>query len=242
MIGLVIDFETTGLDTNTAEITEVGHLLFCMRTFDPIDMGSFLVIPQSKESLEETIDIHGISWDWVSKYGVSDLGVILRLKDYFKESDYIVAHNGIAYDKPVLFNHINRVNKKYNAFVESCDEIIGKWWLDTMIDIDYPSHMKSKKLTYLAAEHGFINPFPHRALSDCLTTLNVLKNYDIEEVIANSKIPLLKVRALVEYQDRELAKAEGFHWDSENKIWHKTMRENEIKNYTFPIAKTIIPR
>jgi hypothetical protein len=102
-----------------------------------------------------------------------------------------------------------------------------------MADIDYPPHIGSRRLSYIAADHGFVNPFSHRALFDVMTMLNVLSAYELPKVIENALCPKIEIMAHVLYENREKAKKLGYRW--ENRLWSKVIRENRF-NYEEELA------
>jgi len=79
-----------------------------------------------------------------------------------------------------------------------------------VVDVPSPPQITTRKLAHLAAEHGFLNPFAHRAVFDVLTMLKILSCYPIENVIISSNQPLMKLVALVAFDGRYKAKARGF--------------------------------
>jgi len=137
---------------------------------------------------------------------------------------WICAHNANKFDKPFLINEAER-HCKANPF--------NRPWIDTRTDLPLPPHIKSKKLIHLAAEHDFLNPFTHRAVFDVLTMFKIMSNYPIEKIIERAKSPLIKITALVSYQQKELAKDEGFYWNSEQRVWEKELKEMDLKKYPF---------
>jgi DNA polymerase-3 subunit epsilon len=130
-----------------------------------------------------------------------------------------VAHNGLAFDRQVL----KAWAEKYGL-----DWQPDKLWIDTKTDIEIPSR-NSTRLVYLAADHGFLNPFPHRAMFDVMTMMTILSRYDLDKVIEVAKSPTLTLRAMVSYDDRELAKARGYHWQSETKQWTMNVKECNLE-------------
>jgi hypothetical protein len=142
-----------------------------------------------------------------------------------------VAHNGNLFDKPLLEAGMKR---------QGLDFMLRPW-IDTKTDIEYPEEIKTTKLKYLACEHGFVNPFSHRAVFDVLTMLTVLSRYDIQEVIALSQQPAVRLQAvcLPPWTDggksTGIAKSLGFHWNGETKQWlmeSKGKRVDKLLNDT----------
>ena len=53
--------------------------------------------------------------------------------------------------------------------------------------------------------------------------------YDLDTIIKRSQIPNVEVRAVVDYNDRLLAKERGYYWKSELKQWCKPMKADEVQ-------------
>ena len=85
----------------------------------------------------------------------------------------------------------------------------------------------TNNLNYLAADHGFINPFAHRAIFDVLTMFKVLENYDLNKIVENSKEEKVNLIAQVSYSERNKAKALGYKWIDGS--WKKTVRNSQIE-------------
>ena len=94
-------------------------------------------------------------------------------------------------------------------------DAVKRPWIDTCTDVPYPPSVGSRTLRYLAADHLFINPFPHRAIFDVMTMLTVLSHYNVEEIAVLAKSPVIHVQAKVGYDEREKAKARGYMWEGQ---------------------------
>ena len=217
---LFVDFESTWtkpVDPEQALITEIGAVLFDWSSKKPLSIYSELVYSEDHpKSPPELVELTGITDAMLEDYGVPVGMALYKLLNLIERADFIVAHNGTGFDKPLLKAECGRHGM---PFPETP-------WIDTRTDIPFPKRIGARKLSYLAAEHGFLNPFAHRAVFDCLTTAEVLKPYDILEVIELSKQPLIHAVAKVSYQDRALAKEAGYYWDGEKKNWFRPMKES----------------
>lgn len=230
---LSLDFETTWtnpVDVSKARITEVGAVLFDWESKKPLEIFSqFLHDNTYPESPPELVALTGITDEMLKEFGLPPIAQLDYLTHLMAKADYIVAHNGAGFDRPLLGHELARENMIMPETL----------WLDTRMDILYPSHIKSRKLVYLAAEHGFLNPFAHRAIFDCLTTFEILKRYPIEDTIALAKQPMVWAIARVSFQQKHLAKDAGYYWDGERKLWFKPMKEslfmNEKENQPFVV-------
>jgi len=215
MIICGIDLETTGLDSKTDLVTEVGAVLWDTDLNRPVKFFNKL-IKIDRPLTQEIIDLTGIDDDLLSKYGEDPKTVWAELLEFQKPADYLLAHNA-PFDR---------------GFIEQHGFKIDKPWIDSCVDVSYPKEIQTRKLTYLAAEFGFVNPFSHRALTDVLTMLQLCSNFDWNETIENAKTPNAVMRAMVTFQDNKLAKNAGYRWDGEKKFWVKTVKENKINEET----------
>lgn len=219
---LGLDFETTGLDTATARITEVGAALWDVPTKRPlVTIGAFLHDPTYPPQSDDIIRLTGITDAMLLEFG-TEPGANLRWLDGFcakHEVQYICAHNGENFDKPLLMSELAR-----HSVETRCLRTLP--WIDTRTDIPFPTEPDSRKLNHLAMDAGFINPFAHRAVFDVLTMLRVLSNYDINHVLEYQSIPFVVCRANVAYADRDKAKAQRYSWE---KIGEKTYPKYWVK-------------
>jgi DNA polymerase-3 subunit epsilon len=226
MLLLGIDLETTGLDINTCQIIEIGLVLWHVDidTHSPKIVESFFV--KGAESLsDEIVALTGISLDDLEDFGSCPKYVFHRVQSLIKTCNYVVAHNGNNFDKPILKRVMDSLGLEW----------IDRLWLDTSEDIDFSDKVKTKKLTYLAAEHGFLNPFAHRAVFDVLTMFRVLEKYNLSRIIDNAKSERVELCAEVEKPwidsgaSSSLAKSMGFYWDGSKKLWIKKVRKNQLE-------------
>lgn len=222
MLLLGFDLETTWLDPidpSEMRIIEIGAVLYDTARSMPVDMMNVLVKVDEELFTPDIEKLTGISKLDLIKHGILCDSALSQLNYMMDHCDYVVAHNGNKFDKIVYEAECER-----NGI-----DIIPRPWIDTRIDVVYPDHVKSRKLSYLAADHGFANPYSHRALFDVLTMMKVLENYDIDEVIARSKEKTFLVTANVSFQDKQQAKDRGYFWNGEDKKWQKEMKESELK-------------
>jgi DNA polymerase III subunit epsilon len=219
-----LDLESTGLDTENDEIIELGAVLWDTESSIPCGLFSVLVKPDKPISPEIT-KITGLTNEILAKYALPKTVAYMDFSEFAKEAECFVAHNGNMFDKPMLASNLKRTP---GLSIE-----VKGHWIDTSCDVPYPEKIKTRNLVHLAAEHGFLNPFAHRALFDVLTMLKVLSFYDFGKVLALSKEPSFVIQAQCEkpWEDggksTEEAKANGFRWDGKSKRWLKTIRESQ---------------
>lgn len=213
-----VDFEATGIDPKEARIIEYAAMLWDTELKQPLAITTNLV-DIAVEIPKEVTEITGITLEMISEFGVDSASVFRELAFLFGEASYVVAHNGLGYDKILL-----EAEQERSEFIPT-----EKPWIDTMFDLPIPAHIKDRKLTHLAAAHEFINPMPHRAIADVFTMQKIFSKYDLVEILKISATPMVTVRALVGFDKKELAKKRGYHWDGDKKIWTKRMREFYLK-------------
>lgn len=225
---LGLDIETTGLEVDEHNITEIAYVLKEIGKPRPIMMETHLIWEDYyKEPSEENVAITGITPELLKEQGVTLEYAVRKLNAALRfEVDYIVAHNGENFDKPFLFKKMKERELGYNKRIYDIP------WLDTKNDIDYPFH--TKKLKYLAAEYNIHNFHDHMALFDVLTMLAIFEKQDIPRVIERSKSPWITVKALVDYDNRQRAKRKYFMWEACGdkvfpKSWVKRIKECDFE-------------
>lgn len=210
---LGIDVETTGLDRENDEIIELGAVLWDWEKQKPIWMINHLMKPEG-ELREEITKITGIEKEDF-KYSMDPKVVEAQLHIMMLDCDYIMAHNA-PFDRAFVERIFSYPDLK---------EWAPKPWLDTKADIEYDEiKHKHNNLVTLAATHGFLNPFAHRAVFDVLTMLMVAKNYDIKEMANRAASPAIRAVASVTFGQKDLAKEAGFMWEPKKKYWFKDLK------------------
>ena len=220
MIVAGIDFETTSVDPHTCHPTEVALILWEAQTNTIIEPMSFLLqLPAEVEVTNEHIT--GISKRLVQNYGYRWNEAQEYILQRLAYADYFMAHN-VEFDRTILKRMVNWENHYGEKPFDDSH------WIDTMTDVPYPEGIKTRALTYLAAEHGFVNPFPHRALFDVMTMIKIAGMYDLAEILKYANSPNIWLRASVSFEDKQLAKDRYFKWDPTNKLWVKKVKEMNI--------------
>lgn len=224
MLLLGVDVETTGLDTANDRIIELGAVLWSVEEKKPLVLYSDLIFVGDREVPAVIESLTGISDGHVKKYGMPLQYVLGRFNYLAQQADFIVAHNGTNFDKPIL----------EAEYARACFPFPKAPWIDTSVDVPYPEKTGTRKLTYLAAEHGFLNPFAHRAIFDVLTMTAVLSRYDAEEVARISKEPSVTLTAMTRPpwvdggKSNDAAKAKGYRWNGADKKWQKTVKRSQV--------------
>jgi DNA polymerase-3 subunit epsilon len=222
MLVLGLDFESTGVDVKTARVIEIGAVLWETDLKMPVAMLSDFVYADDydAEAIKKSGDeSHGIPLEVLQQRGIEPRTAFSLLLSFMEQAQYVVGHNVREYDFPLLSEELGRAG----LAVPKCKLI------DTMGDLPFPKNIKGRGLEYLSAKHGFVNPFPHRAVTDVLSTLKLFSMYEFSEVEKIAKAPNITIRAKVSFDHKEKAKARGYRWDGDKKIWVKTIKDFQLE-------------
>lgn len=220
---IVLDLETTGLDLENDKVTELGYALYEAGKPAPLYMASHF-IKQEAPLTDEIIQITGITDDMLQEFGREPQVVFEEFLDLVHKAriEFFAGHNALGFDGPFLGNELKRHNLKLPELP----------WLDTKIDLPLSYSPKSTSLSYMAADHGFLNPFAHRALFDSLTCGVLISRYQVDKIVPIINSPVVEIRAVVSYDNRQKASKRGFYWDRDRKFWVKKVRECSLEKET----------
>ncbi|MDQ7005544.1 MAG: 3'-5' exonuclease [Ghiorsea sp.] len=158
-LGIVLDTETTGLDTKKDKIIELGFIAF------EYDAGSgsihrilhrFVGFEDPQEALSDIVkQLTGIHDDMLTGQTLDEKNIMVWLG----KADLIIAHNA-GFDRPMLERRFPQVSDKN--------------WACTLNDINWQDeNIASLKLDYIAYKLGYFFE-GHRAVNDAEATLHML--------------------------------------------------------------------
>lgn len=207
----IIDAETTGTDPNKDGVIEVAAILYSLDYAAVVHSASALLY--CRENPAEPINgirVPELALSLPSDYDM--LAVVDRIAIMMKTGIAVVAHNA-EFDR---------------SFIARCegDPGFSVPWVCSMKHIDWPKQAPDRKLTSIALAHGVPILSAHRAMSDCDTLARLFTRVhemgtDLNELMRLAMRPRVIVRALVSYDDRQLAKDAGFDWNGDTKQWTK---------------------
>jgi DNA polymerase-3 subunit epsilon len=262
---LGLDIETGGNFADPIEknfITEIGVVLWDTVLQQPVKMFS-AIIKDGPESSPEAVDYTGITNEMRQAYGVGLNETLFKVLELMKEADYIMAHNGETFDKPIILTAIEKIlleGKNNSTFPKNI-------WIDSLIDIEYAKKYTNNNLTYLKGAKELTYP-GHRAIFDVIAMLQI--NLTIREIddikcdhlreqyaklqqtciednvcqmVNSANSPMVTVRACVTFQDlegREAAKKEKFHWDGNAKLWTRQIRKSKLDKVAWPFIWQVL--
>jgi DNA polymerase III epsilon subunit-like protein len=212
---LSFDVESTGLNVHTDRVIEVGAILYSTGQKKCLESAGYLVKSDVPVS-EEITKLTGISQAAVNKFGYESEDALETVLQMASLSDAFIGQNVLRFDKRVLEEWAKRHGKT----------VPEKLWIDTRTDLP---GIEGKHLGYMAADAGFLNMFPHSALSDCQTVLKLVEPLDINAVIERAKSPLLILRAHVSFQENQLAKKRKYTWFPAKKYWVKVIKQQDLE-------------
>ncbi|MDQ6954818.1 MAG: 3'-5' exonuclease [Mariprofundaceae bacterium] len=204
-IGLVIDTETTGVDTSKDKIIELGFVAFeydagsgniyrILHTYDGFE--------DPQEPLSEVIKtLTGIDDDMLKDQHLDDA----EINDWLKKSSVVIAHNA-SFDRAMLERRLPAVEDTA--------------WACTFADIDLQAEgIGSRKLDYIAYQLGYFFD-GHRAVNDAQATLHLLsyalpvsKKLAMAELLASAREKRLRIFAIAApFDKKDVLKGRGYRW------------------------------
>jgi DNA polymerase-3 subunit epsilon len=223
---LIVDLETTGLDPIQDQVIELGAILYSVPHCCTLQQFSTL-FPVATNAAEK---INRISVE--ASQIIKDIEIpLLQFELWVTQADYLVAHNA-DFDRK-WFGHCGLPT-------------VDKPWLCTYQDFIWDKNHKPASLINTALNHGIGVSHAHRALTDCQLIAAIFDRVGaefngigtfLERAIKRSKEPPIIVVANVSYDDRELAKKQGFIWNKYiERKWAKQIKRSDflIERETYP--------
>lgn len=204
---LIVDTETTDLDH--AEVCEMAATLYSTKPRGAIASVSTLLALNGEN---KAVEINGISNELAWKSQPVFREMIGAIKKLIGHADYAVAFNA-EFDRPYW--------EKLNPEIP---------WFCAMRDFDWEYHKERFTLIELALWLGIGVGTAHRAGDDVrllVECFNRCSHFDerLEQAIIRSQSPQIELKAIISYDNRQLAKDAGFQWDGDRRIWIKKVRE-----------------
>ena len=214
-IGIILDFETTGLDPAKDEIIEVAMVKFRYSEMDEVTgvSGIFQSFNEPSISIPTLVtDLTGITFEMVAGHRIDRAA----LDAFVADANIVIAHNA-AFDR---------------KFAERLLPIFEhKHWACTQTEIDWRKYgFGSAKLGYLLADIGYFHN-AHRAIDDCHALIEILAHplaataqSAFAELIECARRTTVRVWAQRSPFDlKDMLKARGYRWndgsDGRPKSW-----------------------
>lgn len=211
---VILDTETTGLNSASDKIIELGMIAFefcpttgkayqVLGTFNELEDPGFPIPPESTK-------VHGIDDAMVSGKFIDEA----KLCSFLDGVRLIIAHNA-KFDRP---------------FVESRFPMFKDYaWACSLSQIPWSEEgISSAKQEFLAYSFGF-HYEGHRASNDCEALLEILQqNFPESGALVMKRLieSLVSKEVIVSplnspYESKDQLKARGYRWSAERKLWSK---------------------
>jgi DNA polymerase-3 subunit epsilon len=208
---IVLDTETTGLDSKGESIIELAMLSVLVDAVSGLPVGPVSIYESfedpGKPIPPQITEITGIDDAMVQGQRIDDAAVNAMVQ----EADLVVAHNA-GFDRPF-------VEARFPVFA-------SKAWGCSFQGIDWKKEGSgSAKLEFLASERGWFYD-AHRAQVDCHALLQVLASplangqTGLSRLLAGAGQTRYKLRATgAPFEAKDKLKARGYRWDGEGRVW-----------------------
>lgn len=225
MILLSLDFETTGVDPANDRVIEVGAVLWSTGQHRVLESAGFLVKSDVPISQEITT-ITGIHPAAVERFGYDSHTALENILAMTELAESFLGQNIVRFDHKVLLNWMVRERVPNQL----SDKIRQKLVIDTFTDLP---GQEGRKLQYMLvdAPRPSINPFPHSALTDALSTLVLVDQFDLDKVVERAKSPMVVVQSLHPRDRNEDAKKalRPLIWNNLRKLWWKPLKAMDFQ-------------
>ncbi|MEB3826425.1 3'-5' exonuclease [Phormidium sp. CCY1219] len=229
---LIVDTETTDLDIQRGQVIEVGAILYSVKhrtalqecsTLIPADSNPAAHINRIKETALRNITVE-----------LTHRGLAM-LTDMAREAELVVAHNA-QFDKKwfgLPKNDEIPIPTLFNANGQPLS------WVCTCHDFEWPKQTRpGQSLVHLALAHDIGVSTAHRALTDCQLIAALFDRMEnLEEMFERALRPKARFKAVVSYDDRNLAKQAGFQWFDERKSWERIMAVEDSQRLPFGVQQ-----
>lgn len=221
---LIVDVETTGLDPKTDRIVEVGAVLYSVQHRCIVEQWASLVDTGSPNTAEA---INRIPSSALVGAPLLD-EVLQRLNGH------------LGYPNRILMAHRAEFDR---SFLDASGfDSMDTPWVCSKFDVEWPLSKPGASCVEMALAHGVPVVSAHRALTDCMLIAKTLEavqalGHDLPAMLARAMRPKAMFRANVSYDDRELAKTAGFHWEPASKSWLRRMAKDDTASLAFPVSE-----
>lgn len=218
---LILDTETTDFEPSKGSLIEIGAVLWSIQHRSIVEVYSGL--SYATENPAESAN--GIPAALLRECDpVHPLAPVMLVDQMTDRAAFIVAHNA-AFDRrwvePAGFDRLN-----------------GLPWVCTIEDIEWPRPSSGRSLTAIALAHSVAVVSAHRAIHDCLLLARLFEAVSdigarLDAALDHAMLPKAEILSLAPYEDREVVKAHGFHWDPARKVWHRRMAIADAEKLPF---------
>ncbi len=237
-IGIFLDTETTGLDSDSDHIIELAMVPF---EFDT-DGRIFRLLPEYNKLNDPDIsipaiitEITGITDEMVKGQSIN----LETVRNLLSDAVIVIAHNA-SFDRPFCENLL--------------EEFKDISWGCSIADINWQEEgVEGRKLEYLAYKYGFFFE-GHRATIDCQAGIEILSRplfnsgeLALKRLLDNARRADIRLWAEgAPFDQKDELKKRGYRWSSgengKRKAWYLDLPEDELKNEMIYLNAHIYPK
>lgn len=227
---LLLDTETSGLDSETDHLVEVAGVLFDTTHAKPVRcMSSLVAAPSNPAAAINRIPESMLRQGFKTPKGCGPFDFETGKRDdpWLHRFLAIIESN----TDPVYLAHNAEFDRKWLDRAG-----IQRNWICTLKDASWPwvGEKETGTLAAIALAYDVGILRAHRAIEDCLTLAAILgRVHQIEGGLepwwARAIEKKVRVVAQVSFDQKDLAKKEGFAWDPDRKEWWKEMRISKLQ-------------
>lgn len=230
---LILDVETQGLEPDEHQIIEVGYVLWSVEYRTIRECYSSLFFAESNAAepfnaipaalLQTSGDDPDITWEIVANAA--------------RQADCVVAHSA-PFDRDFVEIEPSK-NASAATMFATLEPLLSLPWLCTLEDLVWPVTPASRSLVNIALAHGVAVTCAHRAINDCLLLARLFERIDdiddrLHLAMQRAARPKARFIARTSYDDKDKAKAAGFHWNG--RVWHRTMAIEDAAKLGFEVV------
>jgi DNA polymerase-3 subunit epsilon len=237
-VGIIVDFETTGLDPAKEEVIEAGLVKFRYSDADEITGVSGVFQSYNEPSVPVpalVTELTGITNDMVAGHRLD----IAALEAFVADANIVIAHNA-GFDRKFA----ERLSPTFEH----------RHWACTQTEIDWRKHgFGGAKLGYLLADIGYFHK-AHRAVDDCHALVEILAHPlpamtrpAFAELIDCARRTTARIWAQRSpFELKDALKARGYRWndgtDGRPKSWFIDVDEDKCDAELSYLKKEIYQR
>lgn len=224
-IGLIIDLETTGLDTERNEVLEIAAIKFGYDADDRITgvIDTFQGFQQPSATIEPAITVlTGITDAMVEGHHIDSAA----LAQFVADVHITIAHSA---------NFDRKVAERHWPLFANCH------WACSATGIDWKAHgLGGARLAYLLSEYGLFHN-AHRALDDCHAVLEILardlpgtEQSGLAALLDRARRPQHRIWADgAPFALKDTLKQRGYRWndgtDGRPKAWYVDVDDTSVE-------------
>jgi DNA polymerase-3 subunit epsilon len=222
----IFDVETTGLSPPEARIIELGCVLWSVE--ERGILSCYTALLSSPDNPAE--QWNGISPALLRKAADREIAWAI-VDDLANCADAVVAHSAVF-------------DRKFVQAERSHTPLLDLSWICTLEDVHWPKlehggNPGSGSLVRTALAHGVAIVSAHRSIHDCLLLARLFEAVDdiderLEVGLERARRPKDTFIAQTEYEQKDLVKAHGFHYNGE--FWSRYMACEDAAKLPFTVV------